>query len=83
MFGYDFNSFLREMIYLIPAVAIALSFHEFAHAFVSYKLGDYTQKERGRLTLNPLKHLSHWYFMFAFLSIRMGQTSGSRSLLLS
>ena len=55
MFGYDFNSFLREMIYLIPAVAIALSFHEFAHAFVSYKLGDYTQKERGRLTLNPLK----------------------------
>ena len=24
MFGYDFNSFLREMIYLIPAVAIAL-----------------------------------------------------------
>ena len=57
MFGYDFNSFLREMIYLIPAVAIALSFHEFAHAFVSYKLGDYTQKERGRLTLNPLKHL--------------------------
>ena len=42
MFGYDFNSFLREMIYLIPAVAIALSFHEFAHAFVSYKLGDYT-----------------------------------------
>lgn len=36
---------------------IALTFHEFSHAWVAYKLGDDTAKQRGRLTLNPLKHL--------------------------
>lgn len=53
----NFSTFLNDLIYILPAVAIALSVHEFAHAFVSYKLGDYSQKDRGRLTLNPLKHL--------------------------
>lgn len=47
----------RIIIYLIPAVLLSLSFHEFSHAFVSYKLGDPTAKNQGRLTLNPLKHL--------------------------
>lgn len=53
----NISSFLSDLIYVLPAVAIALSVHEFAHAFVSYKLGDYGQKENGRLTLNPLRHL--------------------------
>jgi len=46
-----------NVIYLIPAILISLSFHEFSHAFVSYKLGDPTAKNMGRLTLNPFKHL--------------------------
>jgi Zn-dependent protease len=41
----------------LPAILIALSIHEFAHAFVAYKMGDITQKERGRLSLNPLAHI--------------------------
>jgi len=45
------------IIYLIPAILISLSFHELAHAFISYRLGDPTAKDAGRLTLNPLKHL--------------------------
>jgi len=53
----DIRVFFANLIYILPAVAIALSVHEFAHAFVSYKLGDISQKQRGRLTLNPLKHL--------------------------
>ncbi len=32
-------------------------FHELAHGFMAYFLGDDTAKEEGRLTLNPLKHL--------------------------
>lgn len=35
----------------------AVSFHEFAHAYTAYKLGDPTAKEAGRLTLNPIKHI--------------------------
>ncbi len=38
-------------------MVIALTIHEFSHAFIAYKLGDNTAKSRGRLTLNPLKHL--------------------------
>lgn len=45
------------LLYLIPTVLISLTFHEFSHAYVSYRLGDPTAKNAGRLTLNPLKHL--------------------------
>ncbi len=41
----------------VPATLIALSVHELAHGYVSYKLGDPTAKMQGRLTLNPLAHL--------------------------
>lgn len=41
----------------LPGVILAMSFHEFAHAFVAYKLGDTTPKEQGRVTLDPIKHL--------------------------
>lgn len=40
-----------------PGVLIAITFHEFAHGYVAYKLGDNTAKNEGRLTLNPLYHL--------------------------
>lgn len=42
---------------MIPIVLIALTFHEFAHGWVSSKLGDPTPRMTGRLTLNPLAHL--------------------------
>ena len=44
---------LRSFVYLIPA----LVFHEVAHGWVAYKLGDRTAKAMGRLSLNPLKHI--------------------------
>ncbi len=51
------TSTLIEFLYVIPCVLIALTFHEFAHGYMAYKLGDPTAKNLGRLTLNPLKHL--------------------------
>lgn len=41
----------------IPGVLVAITFHEFAHGFAAYKLGDNTAKNEGRLSLNPLDHL--------------------------
>ena len=35
----------------------ALSFHEFAHAWMASKCGDNTAVKMGRLTLNPMAHL--------------------------
>ncbi len=40
------------------AIVIALTFHEFSHALAAYLLGDHTAKSMGRLTLNPLSHIS-------------------------
>lgn len=48
---------LLGLLVSIPGVLIAITFHEFAHGFVAYKLGDNTAKNEGRLTLNPLAHL--------------------------
>lgn len=45
------------IIYKIIAFLIAISVHEFAHAWMADRLGDPTAKLEGRLTLNPLKHL--------------------------
>nr|WP_027417254.1 site-2 protease family protein [Aneurinibacillus terranovensis] len=53
MFNFDWNS----LLYRVIAFVIAFSIHEWAHAFVAYKLGDNTAKNQGRLTLNPLSHL--------------------------
>ena len=44
-------------IILILTLIFSLSFHEFAHAYIAYKLGDDTAAYQGRLTLNPLAHL--------------------------
>lgn len=48
---------LVNLIVTIPAVLIAITFHEYAHAFAADKLGDDTPRRQGRLTLNPLAHL--------------------------
>lgn len=48
---------LLGLIISIPAVLIAITFHEFAHAFAADKLGDDTPRRQGRLSLNPLQHL--------------------------
>lgn len=51
------SSTISNLIYTIPAVLIAIVLHEWAHGFISYKLGDPSPKAEGRLSLNPLKHL--------------------------
>ena len=52
----DTNSLLRLLL-TIPGILIAITFHEFAHAYAADKLGDDTPRNQGRLTLNPLGHL--------------------------
>lgn len=48
---------LVSLIITVPVVLIALTFHECAHGFVAYKLGDPTAKINGRLSLNPMRHI--------------------------
>ena len=46
-----------SLILSVPAVLLALTVHEFGHAFAAYKLGDDTPVRQGRLSLNPLDHV--------------------------
>ena len=48
---------IEIVVLLIPALVFSLSFHEFAHAWMAFKLGDNTAARLGRLTLNPMAHL--------------------------
>ncbi|MBX9651242.1 MAG: site-2 protease family protein [Xanthobacteraceae bacterium] len=43
-------------VWVLPLV-IAITFHEAAHAFVAYRLGDNTASQLGRVSFNPLKHI--------------------------
>ena len=44
---------LVDMIIFLPAILIAITFHEYAHGRVAYALGDDTPRLQGRLTINP------------------------------
>jgi len=55
--GGDIRVALITLLLTVPTVLISLTFHEVAHGYVAYKLGDPTAYNMGRLTLNPLAHL--------------------------
>lgn len=48
---------MLSILLTLPGVIVAISFHEFAHAYAADKLGDDTPRMQGRLNLNPLSHL--------------------------
>ena len=52
-----FVNSLTSMVATLLAVLMAITFHETAHGYVAYRLGDPTAKNQGRLTLNPIAHL--------------------------
>jgi Zn-dependent protease len=48
---------LSNILVQIVGIAVAISVHEFGHAYSAHLLGDDTAKMYGRMTLNPAKHL--------------------------
>jgi len=58
---------IRTLLLIAPAILLALTFHEFAHAYVANRYGDDTAKRNGRLSLNPLRHLDPLGTIMIFL----------------
>jgi Zn-dependent protease len=52
-----FDNLIAELAVLALPILAAVTFHELAHGWVAYRLGDPTAKMLGRLTLNPFAHL--------------------------
>ena len=60
----SYSSFdLLALLLTLPAVNLAITFHEYAHAYAADKLGDDTPRMQGRLNLNPMSHLDPVGFM--------------------
>jgi len=56
-----------SLISFLIALIIAITIHEFSHAWEATRLGDYTAKYQGRLSLNPLHHLDPLGTIFMLL----------------
>ena len=67
----DINHFMQQLVILAPPFLFALTFHELAHGYVAWNLGDPTAKNAGRLTMNPLKHLDP-LGVIAFIIMKIG-----------
>lgn len=55
------------LVFFVVALIIAITIHEFAHAWMATRLGDPTARAAGRLTLNPLSHLDPMGTILIFL----------------
>lgn len=68
---------IAVLLPLIPIIVVSLTFHELAHAYVAWRLGDPTARQQGRLTLNPLVHLDPLgTLMFLLTAILVGLPFG-------
>jgi len=67
----DMQHLLQQLIILAPPFLFALTFHELAHGYVAWNLGDPTARNAGRLTMNPLKHLDP-LGVLAFIIMKIG-----------
>jgi Zn-dependent protease len=52
------NSRAITFLLTVPIFLVSLTIHEYAHGWMAYRYGDDTAKRMGRLTLNPLAHIS-------------------------
>ena len=49
---------LINLALFAPVFIISLTFHEYAHAWVADRLGDSTARYLGRMTMDPMAHIS-------------------------
>ena len=46
-----------DIVIQLAVILFAISFHESAHAFAAWRLGDTTARDLGRISLNPIRHI--------------------------
>ncbi|MFC7441943.1 site-2 protease family protein [Laceyella putida] len=67
----NFSQSLNQLPFLLTAILIGLTVHEFSHAYVATRFGDPTPRNDGRLTLNPAAHLDLFGTLF-FIFFQFG-----------
>ncbi|WP_297423577.1 site-2 protease family protein [Clostridium sp.] len=64
---FNIQQIIYNKIIMLPAILIAFTFHEYAHALVADRLGDKTPRFQGRLSLNPITHIDPLGFIMVLL----------------
>jgi Zn-dependent protease len=64
----DPAEFVRLIFIVVVGLVIAITVHEFSHAYVAYRLGDDTARSKGRVSLNPLVHLDPMGTLLLFIA---------------
>jgi Zn-dependent protease len=54
---------VEDVIAILISFVIAVSIHEFMHAYTAHRLGDNTARDLGRITLNPVSHFEPFGFI--------------------
>lgn len=70
-FDYGLSEILMMILSSAVVILLTLPIHEWAHGFVSTKLGDPTPRMQGRLTLNPMAHID-WMGAIGILLVGIG-----------
>ena len=70
-YSYDLGEILMMVVAAAVVIFFTLPIHEWAHGFVSTKLGDPTPRMQGRLTLNPMAHID-WIGAIGILLVGIG-----------
>lgn len=68
---FRFDQSVQQIIFILASFVIAVTIHEFMHAYTAHKLGDNTAQRLGRITLNPVQHFDPLGF-FGMVMIAMG-----------
>ena len=64
-------NYVSEILVSLVGIVVAISVHEFGHAYSAHLLGDDTAKYNGRMSLNPAKHIDPIGFI-ALLFFKIG-----------
>jgi Zn-dependent protease len=59
---------IPELLAIVVALVVGITFHEFSHAFVADVLGDHRPRALGRVSLNPAAHIDPVGAIFFFLA---------------
>ena len=66
------DSQVLTFLFTLPIFLVSLTIHEYAHAWMAYRYGDDTAARMGRLTLNPIAHISLFGTIILPLLVRVG-----------
>lgn len=65
--GFLQHATVSELILTAITFLIAMTVHEFAHAYIAYRMGDTTARDMGRMTLNPFVNINWMGFAMAMV----------------